>query len=1341
MVDLLETLSSYVPSLALQRLVVDPSPISAPADAEAPAAILFADISGFTALAEQLGQRGAAGAEDLSRLLNAYFGELIALVVEHGGDIVKFAGDALLALWTAGDPLTGVGLTMREAALRAAHCGLAIQGRLHNYQIDGISLALRIGVAAGPVKSMHVGGVYGRWEVLLTGQPLVEVSTAEQLARPGDVVLGPVAWSLVSDAAAGQPVNLGLPGPSGYIRLGSLRDAPALPPPAELILPPEAEAALRAYLPGAILARLSAGQTSWLAELRRISILFINLPDVDAATSLDTAQTIMQTLQSALYRYEGSINKLSVDDKGVTLIAALGLPPFSHEDDAVRAIQAAQAAQAALRGLGMRSAIGITTGRVFCGSVGSERRREYTMIGDAMNLAARLMQAAEIEADGAGSDILCDEATYHAAHAHVEFDALEPVHVKGKAELVPVYRPIGQVTRVVNSQTKMVGRTAERMVLVDQLQALVRGAGGSATGTVVTIEGEAGIGKSRLVADLQAQTRAMNIRALLGAGDAIEQTTPYFAWRAVFGQLLGVDPQALPGGDERDKEAQRAALRAQIIECSDAEFMIMAPLLNAVLPLEWPETEQTAALSGQARADATHEFLLRVLRGKLEQAPAVLILEDAHWIDSASWALARRVQRELPHMLLVLATRPLIEPLPPEYRQLLELPHTRRLRLEMLRPAEAVALVSQRLGVGSLPEPVERLIRDKAEGHPFFSEELAYALRDAGLLLIKDGRAELAPGAGDLRELDFPDTLQGVITSRIDRLTAPQQLTLKVASVIGRVFTLRTLHDIHPIDADKAHLGDYLRALQSLDLTPLESPEPELAYIFKHIITREVAYNLMLFSQRRELHRSAAAWYERVYAADPTPYYPLLAYHWHRADDPAKALHYYTLAGDAAYQLYAIAEAIEHYGQAIDLAQQHPERAGTFQLIHLYRRRGRALELSGNYERALENYQGMEIAAQQRGDQRLLLAALIRQSSVYATPTSASHLPTGKRVAAEALELARQLGDEAAQATILWTLMSLHGNTDTSEVTLEFGRRSIEISRRLHLREQLGFTLNDIHRVLASAGRREEALAALSEAESLWREQRNLPMLVDSLGSAASMWLYTGDFERALGYAREAQQIAGQIDNAWGKAFSRMSAGLIHMERGELGLAIETMEDCVRFAQSTSFLVPQVITRATLGLLYAQIGAVELGRRLAQQAYDLAARDFRLFRPYPLGVLLRINLLEGRIDEARAQLDDLLAYGVLMRLNQLSVAGGFYQLTLADFALAEGRQADAVAAVDDLIALMEEVGVRWNMPVAHYLRARARAAQGDLAGAEADLLAGRELAEAMGSRFVAWRIY
>ncbi|MBN1890721.1 MAG: AAA family ATPase [Thermoflexales bacterium] len=920
----LEIMASYVPALIVRRLAADPRPLNGPLVERFPAAVMFTDISGFTPLAERLSRHGPAGTEHLSRALNDYFGQLIDLVVAHGGDVIKFAGDGLLTLWQ-GQPLP-------ESTLRAAQCGLAIQAALHNYEAgEGVRLTTRVGVGAGQVSSVHAGGVYGRWEFLVAGPPLTQMGIANHLAQPGQVALSAEAWALVQNECSGAPIPsaAGSRPPAGCVHIEAVR-TPLPPCPLSPVgLRPDMEAALQAYLPGAIRARLEAGQSEWLAEQRRVTVLFVNLPAVPDA--LELAQMLMQSLQTTLYRYEGSIRQFIVDDKGATLIAVLGLPPLAHEDDAARGVLAGMEMSAELRRLGLRGAIGITTGQVFCGIVGSPKRREYASIGDVVNLSARLMGAASRRTEKKRLLILCDEATYQAAGSRVEFETLPKINVKGKAEPLGVYCPLGRKKTVLRPRTALVGRSNERIVLADALQALlIARAGGSSprdgkqspANPVVILEGEAGIGKSRLVQELCRQAEAFRVMALYGTGDAMEQSTPYYAWREVFDQILSL------GGELTLPLSTPEARQAYILEWLekiDPQLVRLAPLLNPILLVNLSDNELTAQMDRQVRADNTHDLVLRLLQATASRSPLLIVLEDAQWMDAVSWGLAAAVSLHVSPVLVAVATRPLgagwqvqTEP-PPGYRQMLGMPGARHIRLEELKRWETTELICQRLGVSSLSESLTHLL-NKAEGHPFFAEELAYTLRDHGLLQIAGDECHLAVGAGDWHTIEFPHTVQGAITSRVDHLAPAEQLTLKVASIIGRVFDAQLLDAIYPIESDKAQLASHLSHLEQLELVTRLSPDSEIDYVFKHAITREVVYNLMSYAQRQELHRAAAAWYERTHPDDF--YHGVLVHHWAQAGDVPKALDYLEKTGQEALRNGAHQEAAHLFSQALELEQE-----------------------------------------------------------------------------------------------------------------------------------------------------------------------------------------------------------------------------------------------------------------------------------------------------------------------------------------------------------------------------------------------------------------------------------
>lgn len=882
--ELVETLASYVPGLVVRRLAADPAPLAEPAAERSAAAVFFADITGFTALGELLAQRGLAGSEDLAHLLNDYFGRLIALIHAHGGEVTKFAGDALLALWPISELVARGGRGARDAlaegTLRAVQCGLAVQEALHGYvTAEGIPLSLQIGLGAGDVYSVHLGGVFGRWEFLLSGDPLVQMSLAKERAQPGQVVVSPDAWGLIHDHCAGRPLA------GHYVAVESVSPPLPVQPLALPALPPEARRGLRAYIPAAVLSRLEAGHGDWVSELRRITVIFVKLPSYGTsikhpyARTLPKAQAVMHALQSALYRYAGSINKLNVDDKGITLVAALGLPPLAHRDDAARAVHAALEMQQALLRLGRRSAIGITTGWVFCGPVGNELRREYTVVGNVVNMAARLMQAAEarMTARQELSELFCDEATTQAVQEQalqgqvlagdLAFETLPRIEVKGKSEPVAVFRPRQQSLPrwgTASHPGVLVGRAAELAALAEILQQVRQSP--EEGGAVLLVEGEAGIGKTVLVKNLLAQARTRNMTAFSGAGHPLEQHTPYYAWRPVFQQLFGLE--SLFG----DAAAQRSHVLSRLPTLPGergfpALALRLSPLLNAVLPLGFPENELTGRMPADVRQRTTRLFLLRLLQKAVltshgRSGPLrLLVLENSQWLDDASWELAWVVSQQVRPLVLAIVTRPLREqavvaPLPKACRRLVNAAGVHHLHLGPLSAEEMAALVCEQLSVGQLPAELAGLLQQRTGGHPFLAREFARAWCESGLLHVNGAQAHLAAGLAALEELPAPEVIQKAITGRLDGLNPAYQLVLKTASVVGSIFTSQALATIYPVAAERDRLPDHLETLAQLGFLRQETAGPEPAYTFKYAAIREVAHNLLLYDQRRRLHQA-----------------------------------------------------------------------------------------------------------------------------------------------------------------------------------------------------------------------------------------------------------------------------------------------------------------------------------------------------------------------------------------------------------------------------------------------------------------------------------------------------
>lgn len=876
-----------------------------------PGVVLLGDISGFTALTERLAQTGTASAEQLTDILNATFGRLIDVVYRLGGDVLKFAGDALLAVW----PSTAHPDGLSGALNLAIQCGLEMQALMQASPSNHEHLALRVSIGAGDIAIGKVGGERNRWELLIAGDPLAEITQIEPDGAPGQVLLSADDVPLVATDVMGQLVS-----PLAY-RIDGLRrrvvPAPRVGGPAE----PEIDGLL-AFVPGSIRSRLEAGQTGWLAEMRQVSVVFVNLPEMGSLASIDRVQEVFRAIQGCLYRYEGSLNKLSVDEKGVSILGAFGLPPLAHEDDPLRALQAASDIWKTLSALGVRAAIGLATGRVFCGEVGNARRREYTVIGDTVNLAARLMQAAK-------QGILCDEATRLAARDRWSFEELTPVAFKGKAKVVSVFRPLHVAAPKRRREGLLIGREKELAAIVPLQDALLAGE----STPLVWLEGEPGIGKSYLVDTLMQSSRARGLVCLHGAGDAIERVSPYRAWLPIL--------HAIVLGDVAPQFPNRVEARLEKLLGDRSDLWPMRSLLNALLPIDLPGNDAVQGLDAGLRAQITRDLLVALIRGHASTRPGMLILEDAHWFDSASWHLMAQVVATVRPLLLVVTTRP-SNPVPAELTGTLKGPHTRTLRLGPLEPQEIEAVVCARLGVAALSEPLGHFIRERTEGNPFFSEELALALREAGHLEHVEGELRLAPTADPAR-LDMPTNLEGIVTSRLDRLPPSPQLLAKVASVIGRSFTLEMLTEVLPLVDARERLPEWLEELVALEIV---SPDPLAdgpAYRFRHAITHHVTYHLLVPSQRQALHRAVATFLEAgPDQRDQLPHLTLLAHHWVQADDVERAFPYLERAGDHALATSAHLEAIECYSQALALAEQGRLSVEADSIIRLHDRLGEA---------------------------------------------------------------------------------------------------------------------------------------------------------------------------------------------------------------------------------------------------------------------------------------------------------------------------------------------------------------------------------------------------------------
>ena len=885
-------------------------------------AALFADISGFTPLAEELSRElgPRRGAEELSRILNAALDSLIGEVDRYGGSVVGFSGDAITCWFDSDD------------GLLATTCGWAMQLAFEPFASvvtatgQRQALGMKAAVATGAVRRFLVGDPEIQLIDVLAGSLMDDLAAAEGLAKQGQVMLTPETLG-----ALGNRVQLAREADGlGGARFGAVSglSTPASPRPWPAVIGdslPEAE--MRRWLLPPLQQRMEGGQVEFIAELRHATALFLRFAGIDYDNDDQAGERLnafIRWMQRVLARYEAYVLQLTIGDKGSYVYASFGAP-LAHEDDPLRAVSAALELIDPPPDLRFIQGIqiGISQGNMRAGNNGGMTRTTYAVQGTEANVAARLMMTAQ------SGQILVTQRVADQSRARFEFKEPVQITVKGLKRPVMVFTVAAKRETVVRpslsrgSRNPLVGRHAEQQLLSEALQELVEGVSGT-----IVIEGEAGIGKSRLLADLHEKARDRSIPFLVGIGDPVERANPYYPWRPVVNDLFAL-------GSDRDV----AEMRTRVLEtlAIDPRLHERAPLLNTFLPLDLPDNELTALMTGELRASNTRDLVVELLARSTADSPSVLLLEDAHWFDSASWSLAEQVQSRVHSLLIVIATRPLLETEVPgagqsaaEVARFLASPRVRRVHLSALTPEQTRQLITDRLQVSSVPQPVIDLIVERAEGHPFFSEEIAFALRDKGILTIEDGEARLAAGVGNLRELDFPDTIQGVVTSRLDLLPPEHLLSLKVASVLGRVFPLTTLQRVHPDEIENTKLRAQFDHLERLDITPLETTGPSVAYTFKHVLIQESAYQLLLFSQRAQLHRAVAEALEQEAEVDRATLYPILSHHWGVVSEVShddrqaaeNAIRYLDKAGEQAIRNYANQEAVRFLTKALDLSEQ-----------------------------------------------------------------------------------------------------------------------------------------------------------------------------------------------------------------------------------------------------------------------------------------------------------------------------------------------------------------------------------------------------------------------------------
>jgi class 3 adenylate cyclase/tetratricopeptide (TPR) repeat protein len=840
--------------------------------------LVFADVSGFTVLGERLARQGRVGAEILSDTVNTVFAGMLDVVTLEGGEILKFGGDAILALFT-GDG--------HEA--RGASAGLGLQAMLRALRRErAVNLRLSAGVASGRV-DLFLAGASPR-ELIVAGPLASEVLTLEAAAEAGQVLVSPATAAAL---------------PARCVRDSRLRAAPAVAPSAPVTMPdhdprPGLPLHLHDHVPGD-------------PEHRSVTVAFVQFKGTDRLLAEQGPDALARALDDvvgaaadAALSHGVTFVGTDVDKDAGKVILVAGAPTASPDDDD-RMLHALRAVVGTRRSLAVRA--GVNRGRVFTVDIGPAQRRTWTVMGDDVNLAARVMGRAE------PGTVLATQSVLARLRDDFRRKPVEPFHVKGKTAAV-IAEEIGEARDARRAQTGVAPLVGRELELAELREALDEARSGAHR--VIELVGEPGIGKSRLMEAVIAAVG--DLPSILVQGGPYAAHSPYRAVRAPLRALLGLRADARAA---RVADALRAAVGP------DAEPWL--PLIAIPFGIDLPPTPQSGALSPEFARARLVDHVRRLVDTLLPAGPAALLVEDAHWLDEGSQdLLAALAAADRPGGRFVVSTRR-------DVAEGLHLGDCRQMRLGPISEAAARSLMTEEATL--LPGDEAKIV-SRAAGNPLLLQELLAAAR--------------AGASVD----DLPDTVEALVTARMDTLPRADRRLLREASVLGIHVPVDLLGrmldaDAFAVEAALARLDDFLVA---------GGPRTTR---FRHGLLRDAAYETLPFRRRRELHARAARLVEADAGPEADDQAELLALHFHAARDWEPAWRYARLAADQALRRAAPTEAAGFLGQALEAGRALAEVSNE-QLAGVAEQLGDAAELGGRFERAAAAY--AEARARRRGD-------------------------------------------------------------------------------------------------------------------------------------------------------------------------------------------------------------------------------------------------------------------------------------------------------------------------------------------------------------------------------------
>lgn len=1209
---------------------------------EFPAIGMFADMSGFSAMTDELMTHGQHGAEVLAVVLRKAFGPMIQSVYEQGGFVATQAGDAFAALFPfTGDP--------REAAHKALSAAAEIQRHIQAQArpvtpYGEFSIAVKVGLAVGAAQ----------WGILesqdktqavcyFKGSAIDESANAEHFAQREQVIFSPSFFEAAQGLARVESVGT-------HFRLVEFSGEPTAPQTVEL---PEFNLELASrFFPRDLLTHRFAG------EFRQVVGLFIGLPEVEQEFELERVMRSVFELQ----KQYGGLVKLYFGDKGPHILVIWGAP-LAYENDVERALRFVLDLQTQAP---TKFHAGVTYRIAHAGCIGSALSEEYATFGRGINLAARFMTSAP------AGETWVDEHVAKRARASFDFEFVEARDFKGFAQPQKVFTVLGRKpAREIEYTGEMVGRESEIRQLEEFVQPIYQGQFAG----LMLVFGEPGMGKSRLVYEFLNKTPTERAAWFLAQTDPLlrEPLNPFRYWLRHY---FGVTEQA---GEARNKRSFKGKLDDLIasvprVELAE-ELERVHSCLGALLGLRWPDSLHEK-LDAEARYQNTLIGLTALLQAESLRQPVIFFIEDIQWLDDDTAGYLPRLLRSFTAdenarypIALIATSRYEGLKLPLE-----SLPH-RKIDLERLDKDSLAALTHFQLG-GPASQSLLDIVDSRAEGNPFFAEQILRYAQEERLLTEREGlwsftRKEDIP--------TLPTDVNALLIARLDQLVQEVKETVQSAAILGREFEVRVLARL--LELQELRSGNLPGALGIAEYEAIWAALSDIRYIFRHALMWDAAYNMQLHARRQALHAIVVESLENLYADNLSNRYGELAYHAERALLTEKARVYLFKAAEVAKSAYQNSQADDYYTRAFQLTSPHDlteQYALLLARLEIYQTQGRHKECQ-------RDLQTLDDLAQKLGEPGRVLEILIRKTEIiFDTSEAAQTLNLGLKALAMAESLHRQENLVTIYNMLGNAAMRLGGHDQAQD----FIEKGLTLARAQGDRRTESRLLNTMG--MLDTEQRNLALATQNFHRSLElaRQVDDLRLQARPLANLGLSAIYRGDFLAALRHSEQSLALARQIGSRNGETVILGNLGFIASSLGDYAQASNYTEASLRIAREIGQQHPEAMALINLS---AQLGALgehqkailhaRQGLKIARHISEQSAAAWAL-------TYLGHNLLaSGSHKEAEEAYQN--ALQIRRELNQ-PVLATEPLAGLARLAMARGEPQSARQAVDEILSIIEQ---------------------------------------------------